>query len=260
MEPNQNTAGAPGASAAGQNMAATPVQSATAAPVKGDASESLPKDNMMAAPTKEKKKSGSGMVIGLILCLLLAAGGIGFGVWMMMDGNTQKDALNQQISALKKQNNELQKKISNLDVSSDVDSADYIYVGEWGYKIKIPENLKYVSYRYTIGETKIGSGLFVESLAVVGVSGSDTMLEFANRWENTSGLGHVSRYPLGTDPCTVTTTCNFGLLVFSDDNYDYYYIGPQAYFSTDEAEKEIEIKSRDAIEKMLENKESYSTI
>lgn len=111
MEPNQNTAGMPGASTAGQNMAATPVQSATAAPMQGATSESLPKDNMAAAPANEKKKGGSGMVIGLILCLLLAAGGIGFGVWMMMDGNMQKDVMNQQISALKKQNNELQKQI-----------------------------------------------------------------------------------------------------------------------------------------------------
>lgn len=111
MEPNQNTAGVPGASAAGQNMAAAPAQNVTAAPVQGVTSESLSKGNMMAAPANEKKKSGSGMLIGLILCLLLAVGGIGFGVWMMMDGNTQKDALNQQISVLKKQNNELQKQI-----------------------------------------------------------------------------------------------------------------------------------------------------
>ncbi len=118
MEPNQNTTGMSSASAAEQNMAAAPAQNVTAAPAQGATGEPLPKDNMMAAPVKEKKKGGSGMLIGLILCLLLAAGGIGFGVWMMMDGNTQKDAMNQQISALKKQNSELQEKISN-DASGD---------------------------------------------------------------------------------------------------------------------------------------------
>ena len=44
------------------------------------------------------------MLLGLILCLILAAGGIGFGVWTMMDGNTQKENLNKQIADLKAQN------------------------------------------------------------------------------------------------------------------------------------------------------------
>ena len=230
MEPNQNTAGMPGASAAGQNMAATPVQSATAAPVKGDASESLPKDNMMAAPTKEKKKSGSGMVIGLILCLLLAAGGIGFGVWMMMDGNTQKDALNQQISALKKQNNELQEKIDDLteqldkavedsDDDTDIQVAWPVKAGLFGRTLYILDNsdkfvtknedvqvLSIVSCDIPVGpdrskatnltcgvETTDGSGLFL-------YDGIDNVLEYytAEEWYK-NGQDIVNRHQYSTD-------------------------------------------------------------
>jgi uncharacterized protein HemX len=68
--------------------------------------------NMMA-DGGEKKKGGNGMLYGMILCAVLAIGGIGFGVWAMMDGNSQKNSYEEQISALKKQNNELQEKIEN---------------------------------------------------------------------------------------------------------------------------------------------------
>lgn len=113
----------------------------------------------MVAESEAPKKKGHGMVIGLVLCLLLAAGGIGFGVWAWMDGNTQKDTLNSQIADLKKQNNELRDKLSSkpeveedvtvdVETDSDVSTADYIYVGEWGIKIKKPENWRSLVREY----------------------------------------------------------------------------------------------------------------
>lgn len=55
------------------------------------------------------------MFIGMIMCAVLAAGGIGFGVWTVVDGNTQKDNLNKQISTLKAQNSELIGQIVELE-------------------------------------------------------------------------------------------------------------------------------------------------
>lgn len=84
-------------------------------PVKAAAPASGPTfDN---GPSVVEPKGGRkiGWIIGLVLMALIAAGGIGFGVWAWMDGNTQKDALNEQISALKKQNNELSDKIVLLN-------------------------------------------------------------------------------------------------------------------------------------------------
>ena len=66
-------------------------------------------------------KKSNGMLIGLILCIFLAIGGIGFGVWMMMDGNTQKEQLNSQITTLKKQNSELMDKLSDANDGVDDD-------------------------------------------------------------------------------------------------------------------------------------------
>ena len=86
-------------------------------PVSGSV-EMLEKPAMTESPNNDvvfndKPKKSHGMVIGMVLLALLAAGGIGFGVWAMMDGNQQKDALNSQISSLKKQINDLQDKIND---------------------------------------------------------------------------------------------------------------------------------------------------
>ena len=71
-------------------------------------------------PEKPKKKS-NGMLLGLILCLLLAAGGIGFGVWTMMDGNTQKENFEKQITSLNSQISNLQEQLnSSKNNSTDV--------------------------------------------------------------------------------------------------------------------------------------------
>ncbi|MBR3132390.1 hypothetical protein IKG33_03210 [Candidatus Saccharibacteria bacterium] len=96
----------------------------------------------------DKPKKSGGMILGMVLFAILAAGGIGFGVWAMMDGNAQKEQLNEQINTLKTQNNELMDKLGAAGSGSNttdetttlnVNTADYIYVGEWGIKIKIPE-------------------------------------------------------------------------------------------------------------------------
>ena len=39
---------------------------------------------------KPRAKKSHGLVLGLILCLILAAGGIGFGVFEMMESNNKE--------------------------------------------------------------------------------------------------------------------------------------------------------------------------
>lgn len=233
------------------------VKEVTAVEAKPVAAEPVKKDNMFE---NTPKKSGKGMVFGLILCAILAVGGIGFGVWEMMDGETQKSGLNEQINALKTQNNELQEKLSTtttVDTDTDgevLNTTDYIYVGEWGLKIKIPEGLSTVSYEFSYGSgnTKI---------AVWGVDcskgGCQAFPEFADVNKNSSmSLGSVSRFSKGTElsPASAPT------LVFSDDEYDYYYYHPQAVYSMNEDEKELEASSTVMIKEMLSNKDNYSKI
>ncbi len=119
MQPQNNVQN--GAPVSAQPVKTAPVapQPATAAPVK----ETPKKDNLFEnAP----KKRGKGMVIGLVICILLATAGIAFGVWTMMDSRKQKDALNEQISTLKTQNSELMNKlnITNATNSSVTDTGN----------------------------------------------------------------------------------------------------------------------------------------
>ena len=81
-------------------------------------------DNEMATGANEKKKGGNGMLIGLVLCVIAAVAGIGFGVWAMMDGNSQKDNYEKRISSLKSQINELQNKetVEHEDTASVIEN------------------------------------------------------------------------------------------------------------------------------------------
>lgn len=155
MQPNQNTAGIPNRNAAAAprpgvaggaapRLSAAPAVSRAAAggvptpatqgvsrPVVTNAasvpasavtpeakSEKTPEQNIMAAGVSEKKK-GKGMVLGLILLALLAAGGIGFGVWAMMDGNSQVAKKDATIKDLKQQNSDLLEQLDNASATTD---------------------------------------------------------------------------------------------------------------------------------------------
>lgn len=86
--------------------------------------------NMMKQGVSAKKK-GKGAVLGMILLGILAVGGISFGIWEMLEVNTQKEQLNSQINILKQQNNELQDKLSEADdgiavVDADIDDSSVL--------------------------------------------------------------------------------------------------------------------------------------
>ena len=84
-----------------------------AAPVKPAAPAGGPTFDNGPAVVEGKGGKKTGWMLGIVLCLILAAGGVGFGVWTWMDSNTQKDALNSQITSLKQQNNSLQEQLDN---------------------------------------------------------------------------------------------------------------------------------------------------
>ena len=104
MQPNQSMPGAM------RPMGVNGVQGMPSRP----SAMSQPAMESAAPQTEIKEKDNKGMLIGLMFCILLAIGGIGFGVWAMMDGNAQKDDLNSQISTLKAQNNEMLAQIADL--------------------------------------------------------------------------------------------------------------------------------------------------
>lgn len=183
MQPNGNMPGA------GRSVAGAPVSNVNAKPAP--ASTPVPKPVEPAfgnggSVVEGKGGKKTGWILAVVFLLIVAAGGIGFGVWAWMDGNAQKDALNEQISALKQQNSELQDKPGDNDTDIDTDSdgintADYIYLGNWGVKIRVPDsevedgrlsrpvNYAFDGYRlylwgtvYRSGDQAVGAGVMME--------------------------------------------------------------------------------------------------
>ena len=69
-----------------------------------------------------KPKPSKGMIVALVCAIALAVGGIGFGVWAMMDGSIQKEQLNSQISTLTAQSNELREQLDET-IEKDEDTV-----------------------------------------------------------------------------------------------------------------------------------------
>lgn len=214
-------------------------------------------------PVEAPKKKSHGLVICLIAALLVAAGGIGFGIYMLISGQQTEDRYKKQISSLQSTINQMQSSESEVIVvttpdseevelasPTNVDPADYVYVGEWGMKIAIPEGLSTVGYTFSqnAGATSIG------------ISGVNCATEGQCQYFPAFGsavLGMVNRVSTNTSSESLG---NVGTALFSDDEYTYYYLGPQAATSTDENEATWEESTTQMIRDMLTNPENYSAI
>ena len=122
-ENNVNTGQVPqnGVSQTPQNNVGAEIDAALKS-VETPAQENAMMQGVSGGNPASGKKKGKGMVLGMICLGLLAVGGIGFGVWAMLDGNSQKESLNSQISDLKQQNNELLDQMNKASESEDVDT------------------------------------------------------------------------------------------------------------------------------------------
>lgn len=174
MDPN-NVVGTPSAQPQPAPTAAATISAELAA-----APEPAKPENPMVAAQPEKKSSKGG-IIAAVLFALVATGGVGFGVWTMMDGNAQKDALNDQISTLKQQNVELMDKIAEGGGGEDEDKSDYsggpyiengyFYVPEWKLKFQIPSEL--ANYGYSVDYDSAHVGYTLPSIGFTAMLASD---------------------------------------------------------------------------------------
>lgn len=93
---------------------------------------------------KPRTKKSHGLVLGLILCLILAAGGIGFGVFEMMESNNKETRISDyknEVASLNSKINTLTDEIEELNTKTGSGvEEDYIYVTELGVKIKKPSD------------------------------------------------------------------------------------------------------------------------
>lgn len=222
-----------------------------------------------SSPSPAKPHSNTPLIIILVI---LALAGIGGSIWGIISTLNNKS----EISALKadvenKSNTiskveealgiELEKTQGNNDNSGDSSTelpsisqpnksdSKYIYVGEWGIKIKIPENLSYVGYEYTPKTDDITA----DAICVTGAKqgGGSGVPEFvvgnASNYYAMPRLGCLSRYaspdqiPIASGP---SETLEIG-------GYTYGYTGPQAVVTTIQDEVQWELDSVAIIQEML---------
>lgn len=241
MEPNQN-------------------QGQTQEPVEGP----MPEQNAFAQESVAEKKTGNGMLIGMILCALIALGGVGFGIWAMMDGNTQKEQLNSQISTLKNQNKELKDKIDsgiggdevivdiNTETNTVADAKDYIFVGNWGLKIRIPETMETATYSFDYGD-----GYTVLRVSGVTKDSGQDLPDFAKIAKCV--LGVVERYSKANVEAGVVPSW-YGEPFMSNDGFNYYYSSPQEVCTNVQEFQQRETNTVNEIKSMLTATANYSKI
>lgn len=230
----------------------------------------------ISSPTISKNRQKNKYLIPMIILAVIALGGICFGIFgMVMNGKSNQETkdlradLEQKTEALNLAEEKLGAKIevepetqtpdeepsssNNANISA---SRNYIYVGEWGIKIQVPEELKSVSYNFIGGK---------DYLYVSGITCGNGQCQYYPQFledavMNGSGLGALARYSKNDGTYTPQTEngvkilvhngISVGTVVYEDDTYYIVYGHPNGIFGTGE-EQEWARSSIDLIEDML---------
>lgn len=198
--------------------------------------------------------------IALAVLAVLAVGGIGFGVFGMVQANGKSS----EIASLKEDNAKKTEAINKIEENlgtevikveeengaekveiveiATTSSDQYVYVGQWGIKLKIPDEIGSVQYTFNGYATN----------QAFCVSGQKKGAQSVSRFADLLGMLHESPGPMG---CLTRTTDKTGptpsaTRVYEDDNYSYVYAGPQALMG-DSWTKDEEVETVGLIKKML---------
>lgn len=219
-------------------------------------------------PVIAEHKTNKSSVLMIVLAIV-AVLGVGFGIFGMVSAGKAKDEKQELATELTTQQEAVQKIEEQLWVTVEKESEregeelqevmvssseEYIYIGQWGVKIKIPENLKNVGYMYD------NRGV----LHVNGVAdGGQYVPEFIFALErNGNGLGTLLRHhkdeakpetvKVGEIAMSTDEGRSFGEVVYSDGNWFFTYYGPQALVGSED-DKDWEVRSVQLVKEMLKN-------
>lgn len=236
-----------------------------------NANVTVPPSVASAGSAGKAKKKVNKSTIAIIVSAIVACAGIGFGIFEMIlhgEANQKTSALAEELDqkneALKQAEDKLgaqievtpdegKEEITDVKVSA---ARDYIYVGEWGIKIKIPDNLTSVSYVFTRAEAD--DGLYITAVT----KGGQYVPSFlANSLNRGTGLVAIGRYrkdavqassmEIGSD--VSDSAGNFlGNIVYVDDEYVFTYSRGNGIMSdNNQSDMEWERESTAAVEEMV---------
>lgn len=213
-----------------------------------------------AAPmTASKQKNGGGLKAFAAIASIVALAGIGFGVYGMIQANNasnkdlkievkNSDGTTSTIDAEVKDGNV----VVTEPVKTDENADRYIYVSNWGLKIKLDDNMEFATYLYSYNTDQAFSYMYVSGAPKVG----QVVPEYADFDVCTRGLGAVSRIPIDRYDAD-EKEAPYREPFMTRDGYAYFYSHPQAICSDD---KDGEVKMASYIENMLSNPDNYSAI
>ena len=197
------------------------------------------------APVKKNNKTG--IILGFVLLALIAAGGVAFGVWAMMDGDTKTKQLEAQVDFLKEQNNKLSSEIEGLekkiastdddepDTNSDTVEKDNFFIAdEFNIRVNLPDDI-------LIGRTGFGEngycGPYISILEVI-KDGQTLTAE--------DGFGYITKCPL-------SSMHPYASLVYTYGDYNYYYESANGGFDDESKDETVKV-----LKTIFEDSNNYS--
>lgn len=203
-------------------------------------------------PEKADKSTKQFMTLSIILGVV-AVIGIALGIWGLIDAIGSRDQLEKANETIGIQSSII-KRVSD-DTGVTITSADdvpaysavrgYIYISEWGIKIKIPSNLRSVSY---ILDQKFRPSICFNALES---SITNILPAFADVYQNQGGMGCLVRVNTSEGDSDINTGASFGTRVFTYGSYNYFYRAPAKVFATDASEQGLEQTAVQIIKNML---------
>ena len=187
-----------------------------------------PKEQIKLTALESKQKK---MMIGLVALIIVALGGVVFGVVAMVNQN--------------KVTLELANQIVTSGGHENLVDEEYIYLKDWGMKIKIASGLTNVSFDYDEDE--------YSSVLIWGArkdNGANYTPDFAKQSKNGNAMGIINRVPRYERAAA-------GRLIWYDDFYNYYYQGPTTEPEASESEMSWWVESYLLIKEMLTNADNY---
>ena len=205
-----------------------------------------------SAPEPAKKSGGNPIIMAFLG--ILAFAGLVLGIW----GLTSSASSEQAITELKSQNakNEAIVKALAEQTGHEINSAediptfsvdaDTIYLGQWGIKIKVINNLTMLSYIVD------QDGNYRPRICFNGEvqQGTQYTLAAADVNQNPGGMGCLVRIK-ASDGDSDSDGVSFGDKVITVNSYNFFYQKPKAVFSTSSSDKDLEASAVNLIKTML---------
>ncbi|MBQ3294684.1 hypothetical protein IJG98_03120 [Candidatus Saccharibacteria bacterium] len=173
--------------------------------------------------TPPKQKNGS--KIAIIILAILALAGLAFGIYGFFFKKSEEKPT-QSTTNTSKTESELSEEVQTVPATETIATKDYIYIGEWGLKFKIPDGLHQISYE--IRNTSELGGLWQvstgsSSLLLTGYKNAQDSITYRDAVENSGACASawIVRLPKGS-------VADTDIISFSIGEYDFVFGGWQA--------------------------------